>query len=162
MKSLDQKYLWIGGAMFCIVTSYYFFKPYYLEAFKFVFECSFLHWSIGAYAFVVNLIHKMKFKNEMIKENLSLEDFKNLLDILLSPTMIVTAFSLGKGLYLQFFFKGDFFRNFSEIELFLLVAVVAYILYISFLEIKKLTVEAFKIKHTEKVEPNERENKNPN
>lgn len=153
MKNLDKKYIWVALMLFAIIMPYYFLRVHYLAFFKWIFESNFVYWVLGACSFILSLIHKMKFQNEIAKENVSFMDFKDVFEVLINPAMIVTAFSLSKGLFLQHFFGGDYFRNFSEVEMALLTAVVAYVLYISTIQLKKLTIEAFKIRSTEKVEP---------
>ena len=153
MNNLDKKSIWTALLLFIIVIPYYFFDSYYLNFFKNIFESKFIYWLFGAYSFVMTVIHKMKFKSELSKKHISFTDFKNVFDVLINPAMIVTSFSLAKGLFLQYFFQGEYFKDFSQIELFLLTGAVGYVLYLSFQELRKLTVEAFKIRSTEKVEP---------
>lgn len=157
MKQLDIKFIWPSILLFVIILLYYFFELHFLSFFKTLLESPITYWVLGAVSFVVSLIHFIKFNQGILKERISFSDFKNIFEILFNPSLLVTSISLAKGLFLQHFFNGKYFENFSELELGLLTFVVSYLLLISFIETWKLIKEAYKIPNPEKVTPKENE-----
>lgn len=163
MKKADVKYIVIALALIVACLLYYFLKDYVLNGIKICLECNLVYVILGIYAFVVTLIHKIKFKGSPINVRSTFGNFiesfeQHYLSVFVTPALTVTSLSLSKGLFIQYFFQGDFFRNFNDAEIIILRLVVAYLLFQSFMELKKLTVEAFTMTHVEDVKKQEKDN----
>lgn len=158
-KSLDRKYLVVVIALFLGAVFIYFFKQSVLNFIRFIIEQKITFVSLGIYSFVINLVHKIKFNDIAIKADSQFSEFKeqmeNIIAVIFSPSLFICILSLAKGLYLQFFFNSEYFKNYSDFEISLLTVIVAYVLYSSLVSLLKLTREAMTTPIVEKPVPQE-------
>lgn len=83
-------------------------------------------------SFILEVVHKIKYKSLGIRFNTSFSDFKIPFEALLSyfqnPMTLACSWSLLKGLCLQYFFKKLYFPYFGDLELTFILLITTYLL----------------------------------
>jgi hypothetical protein len=124
----------------------------------------FLLWTITVLIF---LFHYFKHKDKEVKsEPVFTKKFGAFIDNAFGGiaygTIIITALTLLKGLYIQKFFNDkQYFTEFNDLDLMTVFGVMIFLLYFTAMKVIDIAKEAYKIEHTEQVLNEQRQIVNP-
>lgn len=146
-KNWDWK--WISLALSFCAAAYlaYRFQWYIFQAFRSFFEFPQLNLCAGGLSVILTTVHKIKMRKLSFTTGMSFSEFRipvqGVLSFISNPITLVGSLSLAKGLFLQFYEHQQFFPFFDTGELGFVAVVTAYLLFISFMELKKYFRESF-------------------
>lgn len=108
------------------------YKTSILEFLKIVINSSLVFLIISLLIFSISIMHKIRYNEVDFGDDLKWKNYKNLISeivsIVIEPSSFICAFSIIKGLIMDYFFKGEFFLKFSEAEKgFILIASIYFI-----------------------------------
>lgn len=124
----------------------------------------FLLWTITVLIF---LFHYFKHKDKEVKsEPVFTKKFGTFIDNAFGGiaygTIITTALTLLKGLYIQkFFIDKQYFTEFNDLDLMTVFGVMIFLLYFAVMKVIDIAKEAYKTEHTEQVFNEQRQVVNP-
>jgi hypothetical protein len=125
---------------------------------------NFLLWTITVLIF---LLHYFKHKDKEVKsEAVFTKKFGSFIDNAFGGiaygTIITTALTLLKGLYIQKFFTDkQYFTEFNDLDLMTVFGVMIFLLYFAVMKVIDIAKETYKTEHTEQVFNEQRQVVNP-
>lgn len=147
MKKLDKKYLFAFVILFSASVLFPFFKVVILEAIKYVAISKHFILIITVAVFLVSILHKIKFKEIAVEDFTSIkrvkEVFSEIISTVTEPSTFVCSIAIIKGLFLDYFFKDNYFFKFNDAEKTFLFIASFYFLTHTFIEIKVQAIELF-------------------
>ena len=107
-----------------------------------VFNIPNLNFWAGGFAFLLSLFIKFQEKEISFKNHIKFDDFKKILEELLSyvtggSITLICSISLAKGLFFQWRGTKTYFENFEQWELIFISVITLYLLFISIQEVLK-------------------------
>lgn len=149
IKNWDWK--WISLAVLICAAAFlaFHFQGFIFQAIKSFFEFPQLNLCAGSLSFILTTVHKIKTRKLDLNVGMSFSEFRipvqGILSFISNPITLVGSLSLAKGLFLQIYDHQQFFPFFDAGELGFVAVVTAYLLFISFMELKKYFRETFTI-----------------
>lgn len=139
-KSIDWKYIIYTILLLVIFVMSYAYNTILMSTIRNIFETPNLNLYFGAFAFVINLLHKIKMRSLKISPSMSFTEFlkpvKDIFSYLIGTVTIVAAITLAKGIVLQLINGNENFPFLGNgIELSFIGLIVAYLLYQSLMEL---------------------------
>lgn len=145
MKKINYKYLIILVLIFICSFMIREYKSECLNNIKNVISSNIFFLIITFLSFPITLLYKIKFDEIVFSDFLEAKKVKDTIAELVSaitePSTFVCSLSILKGLYLDYFFSDTYFTKFNDTEKSFLFIAAFYFFVITFIELKKYTVE---------------------
>ena len=131
--------------MIILCISYLIFEDYFKNGIKFLFEINcflWIHTIAVIIVFFIHFVYKIETSSHLKILNNEIALFDTILNIGTFALIGSTALTLLKGIYLQHFFKIEYFRSFGELDLITIFAVCCALLWYTIVRIFGLFKEA--------------------
>ncbi|KLE00248.1 hypothetical protein [Aliarcobacter butzleri] len=131
--------------MIILCISYLIFEDYFKNGIKFLFEINcflWIHTIAVIIVFFIHFVYKIETSSHLKILNNEVALFDTILNIGTFALIGSTALTLLKGIYLQHFFKIEYFRSFGELDLITIFAVCCALLWYTIVRIFGLFKEA--------------------
>lgn len=147
MRKVDKKYLISFVTLFIVSFLYPFFKAEILDVIKCIISSKYFLLIITLFVFLVTILHKIKFKEISFSNFTNIktvkEVFSEIISAVTEPSTFVCSIAIIKGLFLDYFFKDNYFFKFNDAEKTFLFIAAFYFLTHTFIEIKVQAIELF-------------------
>lgn len=152
-SNLDWKYIGLTAILIIGSVFSYIYSVQILAGIKAFFGFRYLNIFAGTLATIITLVHKIKTRKFTFSATMSFNEFRipveDILSFVGAPITIVGSLSLAKGLYLQATTNIKYFVFIdNKIELTFIGLVVAYLFFISAMELGKNCKENFTLQKT--------------